>query len=115
MITVAIPTEYRDDLAPVLVTYELASSDAALDLSTATGARALFTRPDRVSFEWSFAIEPSPAPTATSITVSAPIVRGDLFDTTGAPVPGTYDVRFLVSVPAGEFVLSRTYLAVELF
>lgn len=115
MITVAIPSAYQAELAPVLLTYELATDDPALDLTTATAVRAIIARPDGVALEWTFDIEGSPAPTTTTATVSAAIVRADLFTAAGLAVPGTYDLRFLVTVPAGEYVLSRTYLPVETF
>lgn len=115
MITVAIPSAYQAELAPVLITYELATDDPALDLTTATAVRAIITRPDGVVLEWTFDIEASPAPTSTAATVSAAISRTDLFTAAGLAVPGTYDVRFFVTVPAGEYVLSRAYLTVETF
>lgn len=68
---VAIPAEYRDDLAPVLLTFTLATDDEALDLTEVVSVRAIVERSDRETLEWAFDIETSdPAPTATEIVVS---------------------------------------------
>lgn len=114
---VAIPAEYRDDLAPVLLTFTLATDDDALDLTEVVSVRAIVERSDRETLEWAFDIETSdPAPTATEIVVSHTAEISDFFDSElRAVAPATYTVRFLARFPAGERPLGLAWLPVERF
>ncbi len=113
---IAIPAEYRDDLAPVLLTFTLATDDAALDLTEVLSVRAIVERSDRQTIEWAFTIEDDPAPTATEIVVSHTAALADFFDSgSRAVAPATYVVRFLALFPAGERPLGLAWLPVERF
>ena len=111
---VAVPSAWSEALAPVEVTFVLDSDTE--DMTTATGVRALIRRSDGEELEWTFAIAGDPVPTSTEITVTTTVDMADLFDAAGEPVaPATYDVRFLVTFPAGERALTKTWLPVQAF
>lgn len=117
---VAIPSAYRDDLAPITTTFALDAeqddlfAEAGIDFEQVTAARCTVTRSDGERLEWTLAIVDGA--TETAIQLEATVDPADFFDAGGEPVaPGTYDVRILVTDPDGEHVLPVVYLAVQRF
>lgn len=118
MTTVAVPAAYSDDLAPVVVTFEIdATQDElfaadGLDYEQVTAARAIVTRSDGVRLEWP--LEIAVGATETAITLTYTLDVADLFDASLLPVaPGTYEVRIFATDPDGEHVLPMLWLPVE--
>ena len=111
---IAIPEAYRADLQPFEVSFVLDTDDPAIDLTQTVSVRALVQRSDGKILEWAFDIADDPAPTASAITVTHVADSADFFDEAlEAVAPGTYDVRFFVTLTTGERPLTETWLPVQ--
>lgn len=110
---VALSPTLAAELAPFEIRFELEAGESGYDMTTVVGVRALVQRPDFVEIEWSFAIEPSPAPTADAITVTRQTSAGDFCDDAQRTIFGTYAIRFLADFEGDERPLSLAYLPVE--
>lgn len=113
MTLIAIPAAYRDDLAPVLVAFDLDDELGEIRGNEITSARAIVTRPDGIALEWTLSIADEPEATTTQITLFHTLDLADLFDGDRAIAPGLYAIRILVTDADGEHVLPNVWLPVE--
>lgn len=108
---VAVPAAYRDDLAPISITFALEATEG-LDYTDVTGARAVVRRSDGVVLNW--ALDLVDGATETAMSVEHTLAPADLYDTEALPVaPGTYELRVLLTTETGEHIGPRAWLAVE--
>ena len=119
MTTVAVPLAYRDDLAPVTLSFDLEQTQdevltSGLDFEQIASARAVITRPDAETLDWDLDVALDPAATETTITLTHDLDFADLF--VGAlPIVGTYEIRFLVTDVDGEHVIEKQWFDVTAF